>query len=423
MPFFVADMYIMLKGKVYFDNNATTFMSPAVCAQLSCWCNRGNASASYESARQSREMMTEFRDYMLKLCRSADAQYQIIFVSGASEANSTILRTASDAWRFAMGAVPHIVVSSIEHKSVLMAVESMRDLGLISYTLVDPTPTGHILPEAIEVAIQRDTCLIVCMSANNETGAINAIKDIGQVAHSHNIPLYVDATQSFGKFGMNPLANNVDAFCMSFHKMGGPVGVGALIIKRQFVAGWKLKPLIYGTQENNMRGGTENIAGIAASMLALKETMQDRRVKNAAMAATRDYIVSEISKHAPSITYPAYMHRVRQGVQLPAVEIVFLSGISPAYLPNTILLSVVKRTKPPMCNAELKRELENANIIVSIGSACNTSDAKASHVLYAMKADTLILKGAIRISLGDLNTVNEAKLFVRAFLSIVKKHT
>jgi cysteine desulfurase len=264
--------------------------------------------------------------------------------------------------------------------------------------------------------INENTCIVCVMHANNETGAINNIKKIGAIAHKYNVPYYCDTAQTFNKFPINPIKNNIDAFCISFHKLHGPPGVGALVIKQQLLTGYKLAPMIFGTQNYDLRGGTENVPGIGAAYAATLYTMEDRAAKNAAQASIKKYIIDEISARMPTIMYTQYINK---RPKLPEVEIVFLSDFA-NYLPNTILMSVVARRRK-ICNIELKKALEKKNIIISVGSACNTASAKASHVLYAMRADELVRKGALRISLGDHTTHKDAVTFVREFLWIVKK--
>lgn len=425
---------------IYFDNNATTIMPIVVKKTFLDWCNRGNPSSSYASAKESRALMTEFRKYIGKLCgfdpccqedrdsltnnskrREDPAQYKVIFTSGASESNCTVLQGIVDAYVETTNNHPHIVMSAIEHKSLLEMAKSYQARGKAAVTFVPPTPSGHIRPEDVAAAITPNTCIVCVMHANNETGAINDIRKIGAIAHKNNVPFHCDTVQTFGKMPINPNKENVDSFCISFHKLHGPPGIGALVIKQQLLLGYKMSPMIFGTQNEGLRGGTENLPGIGASFTATKLTMTDRTSKNVNLLKIKKYIVSEIAARMPTEQYTQYINKKTTSVPLPAIEVVFLSNTNDFYLPNTILLSVVKRTKPMICNAQMKSDLESKGIVVSVGSACNTASPKASHVLTEMGADELIRKGTLRISLGDDNTMEEAKKFVREFLLVVKK--
>jgi cysteine desulfurase len=208
-----------------------------------------------------------------------------------------------------------------------------------------------------------------------------------------------------------------------------------LVIKQQMLIGYDLQPMIFGSQNEHLRGGTENLPGIGAAFCALKCAMDQREAKNLSVLAIKRYIMKEIAARMPVRFYPDYLKAVKAnlpggtGAPMPQSEIVFLSGIkngSPDdqdYLHNTILLSVIKRpsskASAPMCNTEMKLQLEKRGIVLSVGSACNTASPKASHVLYAMDADEYVRKGALRISLGDLNTLDEAKKFIGEFMKVV----
>lgn len=427
----------MSQSMVYLDNNATTLMPVSVRKAFLDWCNRGNPSSSYASAKDARKMMGDFRQYIGTLCkldtccredrdssvsnvksRADPAKYKVVFTSGASEANCMALQGVVDAYTDITGNIPHIIMSAIEHKSLIDMAKSFASRSRATVTYVQPTRSGHIRPEDIAAAITNTTAIICVMHANNETGAINDIRKIGAIAHKANIVYHCDTVQTFGKFPIEPLKDSVDSFCVSFHKFQGPPGIGALIIKQQLLLGYKISPMIFGTQNEGLRGGTENLPGIGAAFAATKLTMTDRKSKNVALGKIKKYIMDEIGKRMPTRTYTQYIEAPR-GKQ-PEIEVIFLSGATDYYLPNTILLSVVKRTKPLVCNGEMKSALEAVGVVVSVGSACNTANAGASHVLYAMGCDELIRKGTLRISLGDDSTITDAKKFIQEFLTVIK---
>lgn len=403
---------------IYLDNNATTVMSQETIAEMVSWCNRGNPSAGYASAKEARAMMEKMRQYLGKLCGfnpccqdSRDGNnkysndlpnYTVLFTSGASEANCTVLSGTVDAYAAQHNIVPHIVMSAIEHKSLLSMAESYESRGLASVTFVAPTLSGHIRPEDVAAAVQNNTCIICVMHANNETGAINDIHAIGELAANLAIPFHCDTVQSFGKYPVNVQQDRVSSFCISFHKLGGPPGVGALIHNNIN----HMHPMIFGTQNSGHRGGTENLPGIGASLYAIGQCMLNRQAKNKMSFALKHYLMNSFSSCAQYTQYK------RVGGQ---PTIVFMSGSTQYYLPNTILLAVMKYKEPYVCNTKIKEYLEKQGIVVSVGSACNTASAKASHVLYAMDADMYIRKGAIRVSLGDLTTLDEIKTFIRVF--------
>lgn len=428
----------MAEQMIYLDNNATTIMPANVRTAMIEWCNRGNPSAGYASAKEARKMMSTFRQYLGRVCkfescceedrdgdstanaraRSNPNKYKVLFTSGASEANCTALQSILDAYAEVTGNKPHIVMSAIEHKSLIEMSRAYVERGRAAATYVQPTASGHIRPEDVAAAITPTTAIVCVMHANNETGAVNDIRAIGAIAHRANVPYHCDTVQTFGKYPLEPNRDNVDSFCISFHKFHGPPGVGALVIKQQLLIGYKLYPMIYGTQNEGYRGGTENLPGIGAAYEATKTTMNSRASKNDRVMRLKKYIMGEIAARIPSRQYIQYTKGTAGNK--PEIEVVFLSGSTDYYLPNTILLSVVKRGKTPICNAKIKTDLEKKGIVVSVGSACNTASPKASHVLYAMGADELIRKGAIRVSLSDDTTTEDVKKFVQEFLLVVK---
>jgi cysteine desulfurase len=403
---------------IYLDNNATTIMPPQVVKTMVCWCNKGNASASYASALEARQMMDKFRKYICDLCKitlhnGRTGSHHVIFTSGATEANCSILQSVVFAYIQTRKTKPHIVMSAIEHKSLIDMAKSYTSRDIATATYVLPSVTGHILAEDIESALTLNTCIICVMHANNETGAVNNIDEIGKVAYKYKIPYHCDTVQTFGKFPLVP--TYVDSFCISFHKFMGPPGIGALVVKDKLVH--DMIPMLFGSQNGNLRGGTENLPGIGAAYAATRLTMDSRAAKNKHMLALKQEIIVSISKVLPSCTYSQYMSR--KGTSSAKLEIVYLSEMV-NYLPNTILLSVVKKKPPLICNVKIKKTLEEKGIVISVGSACNTSSERASHVLYAMNADDFIRKGALRITLGDTTTANDTKKFIYEFLQIVR---
>lgn len=424
---------------IYFDHNSTTQMPEEVRKKMLAWCNQGNPSASYGSAIKARKMMDDFRTYIgkivnVKTCcaesrdmtdneskinvgREIDPTlYKVLFTSGASESNCTIVRSCIEAYEDARGVLPHVVISAIEHKSIIDLVESYVKRQRATVTYILPTPLGHILPEAVGAALNANTCLICIMHANNETGALNNIEAISQIAHAKNVPLHCDTAQTFGKCAFD--GKWVDSFCISFHKMGGPPGVGCLVIKQQFLVGYNLQPCIFGTQNQHLRGGTENLPGIGASYTATQIMLTDRVRKNEHLRHLKFSTIDILSRKIPTRSYKDHLQSHKPG----PFEIVYVSEETKEYLCNTLFISVLKPVGEPLCNTKIKQDLEKAGVVLSIGSSCNTASKMASHVLTAMKVDTTFKKGALRISFGDNNTIEEVKKFCDIFVAVVNKY-
>lgn len=425
----------MSKKIIYLDAAATTFMPTAVKKTMVEWCNKGNPSANHFLAKKSKELMWDFKQYFARLCKItlpeevspkiAENTYRVIFTSGATESNcfiiESIVNSAMRAYAASRATVrPHLIVSAVEHKSILLCVSALSERGFVDVSYVLPKIDGRIMPADVEAAILPNTVMICVMHANNETGAINDIGAIGKIAQQHRVIFYSDAVQSFGKFGFDPVANSVDAFCVSFHKLHAPPGIGVLVIKEKLIQGYGLEPIIYGSQNAGLRGGTENVPGIGAALAAMEYNFANRIQKNAYMLRIKKKFAREIAARLPTRTFAEYfttssatvLHTARP-LQVKK-EIVFISGFDKNYLPNILLLSA-----PGICNKKLQSKLEEYGIIVSIGSACNTSNANASHVLEAIRADPLIKKGTLRISFDD--TIDEAAVerFAKIFCDLV----
>lgn len=419
------------KIRCYFDNNATTIKPKEVIDEVVKWMNMGNPSANYFSAKRCQNLIQTFRDYIAKVggfkvsfndTKNINSQhYRIIFTSCASESNALIIRSVVDSYIFNTGTIPHIISSQIEHKSILETLKQLESEGRTTVTLIPPNAQGFISHIDIEKELRPNTALCSIMAANNETGAIMDIKKISLTCHKHNVPFHSDAVQIFGKYPIRPVADNIDAYSVSFHKLHGPIGTGMLVVKEEFLRGYKLKGQIGGTQNEYMRGGTMNVSGLAGAFEGMKLTIPGRLRKNEAMRDIKRNVIAGISSRIPSKMYREYLQEKLQRGNKPAMEVIFMSTAEKFFLPNTLLLSVVKRTKPDMCNVKLKSFLCDHGIIVSVGSACNTSSENASHVLTAMDADPLIKRGTIRVSFGDETTIEQSNIFIQEFIKYLNR--
>ncbi len=407
---------------VYLDNNGTTQLCAPAKRAIYEWLEcKSNPSADSPLASRAQDMLATTRAGILKHC--GGGKYTVIFTSGASESNSVILRMAATAYRLHRKRIPHIVSSSIEHNSILSTLELMKDEGIVAVTLVDPDIYGRINPQHIEAAITPSTALISVQTANNEIGSINDIRAIGAIAHARHIPFHTDAVQTFGKYTMNLARNNVDALSMSFHKMYGPMGLGLLIISDELIEGYGLRGIIAGTQQGALRGGTENVPAIAGVIPSLKYTFTRRQAKNAYLHSLKVRLIKGLEAVMPRDDYGSYVGREDAPPQQPASQKRRASGafvvMGPPIedaLPNTVLISFVR---PDLCNGDLKKCLRKKKIVVSVGSACATSSAKASHVLYAIRAPKVIRQGIIRISFSDTSTNSDIDTFVKEVVKCI----
>ena len=407
------------QGTIYLDNNATTIPPPEVKEEMSRWLGTGNPS---NTNCPSHKLVKESKDFMFDYLDISPQHYDLVWTSGASESNALFIRSVVENYRInsKIGIKPHVVVSAIEHKSILNLLEMLEGMDAVDYTMVEPDIYGRVCGDAIMNALTSNTCLVSLMWANNEIGTINSIPAIALMCRRKRIPFHTDATQAIGKFNL-PLAN-IDGLSMSFHKTYGPPGIGLLVVSKRM----KIHSQIAGMQNGGIRGGTENVPGIAGAIAGIKYMQRDRIYKNIQLEAKRQLIIEELSKIWPVVPYDLQL-QYRRPETINPVELVVL-GSSPFNdvpgLPNTLSLSVVKHTEliggEQFCNIKLKSDLYKEGAIVSIGSACNTSISAPSYVLMAIKAPFIVRCGTIRISLGDQNTVEEIKLFIQKLIKCIK---
>jgi cysteine desulfurase len=351
--------------RVYLDWNATTPLRPeAREAMAAAWDLPGNPSSVHAEGRQSRRLVEQAR---ISVANAIGAEPRnVIFTSGGTEANALAL---TPGLRRASGLpVQRLVMSAIEHASVLAGgrfpIEAMAAVGVTSSGLLDLDR----LRRAIEGG---PPALVSVMLANNETGAVQPVKEAAEIVHSAGGLLHVDAIQAFGRMPFDFNGINADLVTLSAHKIGGPKGVGALVLAEGVLG---LEPLLRGGgQELGHRAGTENVAGIAGFGAAVRAAMG---------ALAQDAVRLE-----------GLRNRLESGLRQTPGMIVF-SSAAPR-LPNTTLFTV----------SGLKAEtavigFDLAGVAVSSGSACSSGKVQPSHVLKAMGFGPELAQGAVRLSLG-----------------------
>lgn len=412
---------------VYFDNNSTTLICQPAKKVHAEWLSCYNASSDSKIAKPAKALLEKAQDVILAHCGVSSATHTALFTSGATESNCLIIKSCVKAYKKKLiekgsELKPHVIASEIEHHSIRECLADLEKSGDIEMTLVEPTIYGNVLADDVEKSIKPNTCLITVMFANNEVPVINNIEDIGAIAHKHRIPLHSDCVQIFGKYKIDVKKNNIDVLSASAHKFYGPKGVGVLIIDNNLIEGYGLTAEIHGSQQHGLRGGTENIAGIASMMVALKTAFQNRKSKNQRLFKLRDTLLAKLAKVYKIANYPDYLDDSKTDKE--DIEIISLGPPDDKkgfILPNTVLLAIAKNRGKPFCNVELKKFLDSKNFVVSIGSACLTKSDKASHVLTAIGAPPVIKRGVIRISFGDNNTIEEINKFVKVLQQAIDK--
>jgi cysteine desulfurase len=369
-----------MSDRVYLDWNATTPLRPeAKQAMAAAWEISGNPSSVHTEGRQARRLIEDARTAVAAAV-GARAQ-DVVFSSGGTEANALALTPGMR--RGAGRPVERLLASAIEHASVMsggrFAAEAIGASRVTSAGLVDLDDLRVRLAEGVPA-------LVSVMLANNETGAVQPISEIAEVVHEAGGLLHVDAIQALGKIPFDINGLKADLITLSAHKIGGPKGVGAVVMAED-VQG--LEPLLRGGgQELGRRAGTENVAGIAAFGAATRAAMAALGGDTARLQALRD--------------------RLEQGLRQTPEMIVF-SDAAPR-LPNTTLFTV------PGLKAETAViGFDLAGIAVSSGSACSSGKVQPSHVLDAMGFGKDLAQGAVRLSLGWSTSEADIDLALKAW--------
>ena len=356
-------------GHIYLDHNATTPLHPNVKETMATFMDSyGNPSSIYSAGKQARMMIEEARRSVALLVNCTARR--IVFTSGGSESNNLAIKgvaLASPSYK------NHIVTTAIEHPSVLSTCKSLEKLGFCITYLV-PDEHGRVVLKDLESAITEHTCLVTIMMANNETGAIQPIGDLAEIAREHSIVFHTDGAQTVGKIPVDVERLGVDLLTISAHKFYGPKGTGALYVRK----GLTVEPLINGgKQETGLRAGTENVLGIVGFG------------KAAQLAMNNLHDMSRVSKSRD---------KLEEGI-LGLVPSAKLNGHRTERLPNTLNM-----TLPGIRGESLVLALDQKGVAISSGSACRAGIPEPSHALTAMGLSEKEAHCSVRFSLGRENT-------------------
>ena len=376
-----------MKTSIYMDNAATTKTAPAVVEAMLPYFSEdyGNPSSIYEIATRSKTAIDTARAQIAAVIGAKPEE--IYFTAGGSEADNWALVASFEAYA-AKG--NHIITTKIEHHAILHTCEYLEKRGA-KITYLDVDANGLVNPADVEAAITDETILISVMTANNEIGTVEPIREIGAIAKAHGIPFHTDAVQAFGQIPIDVDADNIDMLSSSAHKIHGPKGIGFLYIRK----GIKIRSFVHGgAQERRRRAGTENVPGIvgygvAAQMAA--ETMAARAEKETQI---RDHLIRRLSAEIPFAR---------------------VNGDLEKRLPNNV----------NVCFQYIEGEsmlikLDMLGIAASSGSACTSGSLDPSHVLLAIGLPHEIAHGSVRLSLSEENTMEEADLVADELKNIVE---
>jgi cysteine desulfurase len=364
----------MAVRRIYLDNNATTPVLPEVLEAMRPYFGEhfGNASSIHRHGQETRAAVERARDSVASLlgCKAAE----IVFTSGGTESDNLAISGLTSEG-------DHIITSSIEHHAVLHACRHLEEIGCeVTYVPVDGRSV--VDPDDVRRALRPNTKLISIMMANNETGVLQPVEEIGKIAAEADVYFHTDAVQAAAKVRIDVKTMGCDAMSISGHKIHAPQGVGALYVRK----GTHLQPLFYGGQhERSRRAGTENVPGIVALGKAAELAIQSfERGDDKKMSAWRD--------------------RLQQGI-LAQVEEAVVNGEGAPRVPNTSNISFdYVEGESMVISLDLK------GLAVSTGAACSSGAIEPSHVLTAMGLRADRARGSIRFSLGKQNTSDDIDL-------------
>ncbi len=374
--------------KIYLDNNATTRLDDdAFNAMIPFFKEEyGNAFSLHLFGKETGKAVAESRKVIADLLGVLPEE--IIFTGSGTEGDNLAIRGVARAYK---NRGKHIIVSSIEHPGVRNTCKDLEKEGY-EITVLNVDKNGVVDVEQLKNAIKDETILISVMHANNETGVVQPIEEIGKIAKEHKILFHVDAVQSMGKLNIDPKGMGIDLLVFTAHKFYGPKGVGALYVRNGVRLG---KVITGGGQEKKLRPGTTNTPLIVGMAKALEKAYAEREEENKRVGALRDYFEEQLFAKIPEIVVNG-----KNVQRLPGT-----SSITFKYVEGeSILLS-----------------LSMKGIAVSSGSACSSDELQASHVLLAMGIPEEFAHGTIRFSLGKYNTKEEIDYTIDAVVEVIGK--
>jgi cysteine desulfurase len=364
-------------GTAYLDHASTTPMLPEALEAMTAQLGQvGNASSLHATGRRTRRIVEESRETIASALGARPSE--VVFTAGGTEADNLAIKGLFWARKR-----PRILISAVEHHAALDPAYWLADNHGATVELLEVDEHGRVHPDTLRAAIERDpadVALVSVMWANNEVGTVQPIKELAAIAHEHDIPFHTDAVQAVAQLPVSFAESGVDAMTVSGHKVGGPIGVGALLLAR----GVDPVPVLHGGgQERDVRSGTLDAPAIAGFAAAVRAAV-DRRADTAdRLSILRDDLISRVRKAVPDV---------------------IVNGHPTERLPGNAHFSF------PGCEGDaLLMLLDARGVECSTGSACSAGVAQPSHVLLAMGQDGARARGSLRFSLGHTSTVADVE--------------
>ncbi len=385
----------------YLDHAATTPVLPEVLAAMVEQLGQvGNASSLHASGRAARRAAEQARERFAEALGARPSE--VIFTGGGTESDNLAVKGIFWARRAADSRRRRIVTSPAEHHAVLDTVEWLAKHDGADITWLPVEPTGRITPEAFAEALGdgQDVAVASVMWANNEIGTVNDIPALAEVAHAVGVPLHTDAVQAVGQVPVDFPASGVDALTMTGHKLGGPMGAGALLLRRDV----DCTPLLHGGgQERDVRSGTLDVAAIVGLQVAACAAVGTREERAARLARLRDRLVAGVVAVVPD-------------ARLNGAPVDDVLGAGPGRLPGNAHLSF-----PGAEGDALLMLLDARGVECSTGSACSAGVARPSHVLLAVGADATTARSSLRFSLGHTSTDADVDALLEVIGPVVER--
>jgi cysteine desulfurase len=372
---------------IYLDNNATTRVAPEVVEAMAPFFSDlyGNPSSMHSFGGQVAQEVAAARERIAALL-NADP-YEVVFTSCGTESDNTAIRGTLESYP----EKNHIITSRVEHPAVLNVAQYLRARGY-RVTELGVDEEGRLDLDELRSVITERTALVSLIYANNETGVIFPIEEIGEIVKARGIPFHTDAVQAVGKIPLDMAKSHVDLMSLSGHKLHAPKGIGVLYVRK----GTKFSPFfIGGHQEGGRRGGTENVPYIIGLGRAAELAMERMEEENGRVRALRDRLETYLLKKIPNT---------------------LVNGEQEHRLPNTSSLSFEY-----VEGESILLLMSNEGICASSGSACTSGSLEPSHVLRAMGVPFTAAHGSIRFSLSIYNTEEEIDFVIEKLPPIVER--
>ena len=379
-----------MERRIYLDNSATTYTDKEVLQKMLPYFSEvyGNGSSQHFFGREALVAIDEAREKVAKAIGAKPTE--IYFTSGGTESDNWAIKGAAHEKKKKGN---HIITTAIEHPAVIKTCQALEKEGFeVTYLPVDNE--GFVTAEQVEKAITDKTVLISVMTANNEIGTIEPIREIGAVAKAHKILFHTDAVQAVGNVPIDVVKDNIDMLSMSAHKFYGPKGVGVLYKRNGVKIG---RFMDGGEQERNMRASTLNTPGIVGLGAAIEIAVRDMEKNNKHVAELRDYFVKELLANVKDIKYNGPVDTSRRLPSNANFSFEYIEG-------ESILMS-----------------LDLEGIAVSSGSACSSGSLEPSYVLLSVGVPIELAHGSIRFSFGKNNTMEEVKYTLEKLYAIVAR--